>query len=37
MKYSKSGTPEREQFEAEAMKFYTSQLLLHNRKEAKFT
>ncbi len=37
MKYGKSGTPEREQFETEAMDFYASQLLLHNRKEAKLT
>ncbi len=36
-KYGKSGTSEREQFETEAMDFYASQLLLHNRKEAKLT
>ncbi len=37
MKYGKSGTSEREQFETKAMDFYASQLLLHNRKEAKLT
>ena len=36
-KYGKDGTPERAKFEAEAYAFYTSQILLEARKEAKMT
>ncbi len=36
-KYGKVGTPERKQFEMEALNFYASQIILHNRKEAKIT
>lgn len=35
--YGKVGTPEREQFEMEALDFYASQIILHNRKESKIT
>ena len=34
-KFGKEGTPERAKFEAEAYAFYTSQILLEARKEAK--
>ncbi len=36
-KYGKTGTLEREKFEQDALDFYASQLLLHNRKESKIT
>ncbi|MCF0192694.1 MAG: helix-turn-helix transcriptional regulator [Prevotella sp.] len=36
-KYGKEGTPEREKFDDEAYAFYTSQLILDARKEAKIT
>ncbi len=36
-KYGKLGTPEREQFEMEALDFYASQIILQNRKEANIT
>lgn len=36
-KYGKTGTPERAQFDEEAYAFYTSQILLEARKEAKLT
>lgn len=35
--YGKSGTPERKKFDDEAYAFYTSQILLDARKEAKVT
>lgn len=35
--FGKPGTPERTQFEEEAYAFYTSQILLDARKEAKIT
>ncbi len=35
--YGKVGSPEREQFETEALDFYAAQIILHNRKEAKIT
>lgn len=36
-KYGKNGTPERTKFDEEAYAFYTSQILLDARKEAKMT
>lgn len=36
-KYGKEGTPERAKFDEEAYEFYTSQILLDARKEAKMT
>lgn len=36
-KYGKEGTPERQKFNEEAYAFYTSQILLSARKEAKIT
>jgi len=36
-KYGAHGTPERTKFEDEAYAFYTSQILLETRKEAKLT
>lgn len=36
-KYGKIGTPEREAFNEEAYNFYTGQILLNARKEAKVT
>lgn len=36
-KYGKTGSAEREQFNEEAYAFYTAQLLLNARKEAKVT
>ena len=36
-KYGKEGTPERAKFDEEAYAFYTSQILLNARKEAKMT
>ena len=36
-KYGAPGTPEREKFDEEAYAFYTGQLLLEARKEAKVT
>ena len=36
-KFGKRGTPERAKFEDEAYAFYTSQILLETRKEAKLT
>ncbi|MDO4764228.1 MAG: helix-turn-helix transcriptional regulator [Flavobacteriaceae bacterium] len=35
--YGKVGTPQRSQFEQEALEFYASQVLLHSRKEAQLT
>ncbi|MBS9774646.1 MAG: helix-turn-helix transcriptional regulator [Tenacibaculum sp.] len=35
--FGKIGTPKREKHEAEALDFYASQILLHNRKESKIT
>ncbi len=36
-KYGKIGTLEREEFETEALDFYASQIILHNRKESHIT
>ncbi len=36
-KYGKVGSEKRAKFEAEALNFYASQIILHNRKEAKMT
>ncbi len=36
-KYGKEGTPEREQFETEALDFYASQIILQSRKESRIT
>lgn len=36
-KYGKHGTPERAKFDEEAYAFYTSQILIDARKEAKMT
>lgn len=36
-KYGKKGSKEREEFNQEALEFYASQIILHNRKEAKLT
>ena len=36
-KYGREGTPERAKFDEEAYEFYTSQILLNARKEAKVT
>ena len=36
-KYGEDGSPERKQFEKEALDFYASQIILQNRKEAKLT
>lgn len=36
-RYGKTGTPERTKFDEEAYEFYTSQILLDARKEAKVT
>ncbi len=36
-KYGKEGTPTREQFNKEALDFYASQIVLHNRLDAKIT
>lgn len=36
-RYGKNGTPERAKFDEEAYSFYTSQILLDARKEAKVT
>ena len=36
-KYGKRGTPERQKFDEEAYAFYTGQILLNARKEARMT